>query len=176
MIVVLLFIIVSTLTISEIDISRLKPILSNGATLVLRGALSSFSFPFGEVVVFTMIFSNISKVKNYNKIFMVGLSLGGLIVFLATLRNLLVIGSETASMVYFPSILTISLVHLGPIFQRLEISIVLLFLVGAFVKTIICLFAVCNGISKIFGFKDYRFIATPVTFLMINFSLFIYLY
>ena len=38
----------------------------------------------------------------------------------------------------------------------------------------ICTFAVCNGISKVFGFNDYKFIATPVALLMLTFSIFVY--
>ena len=88
-IVILLFVAISILSISQMDINRLKPIL--------KGIFSNFSFPFGETVIFTMVFSNISKAKNYNKTFIGGLLIGGFIVFLATLRNLLVLGSETIS-------------------------------------------------------------------------------
>jgi len=174
-IVILLFIIYTTLSLSEMDINRLKPILNGGVTPLLKGTFSCFSYPFGEIVVFTMVFSNISKIKNYSKTFMVGLGLGGLIIFIATLCNLLVLGSETISRVYFPSILAISLIHVGQMFQRMEMGAILVFLVCVFVKAIICLFAVCNGISKVFGFNDYRFIATPVTLLMFNFSTFVYI-
>ena len=173
-IVILLFILYTTLSISEMDINRLKPILDNGFTLILKGAFSSFTFPFGEIVIFTMVFSNISKAKNYNKTFMVSLGLGGLIIVLATLRNILVLGSDKISRVYFPSILTISLINVGSMFQRLEMAVALLFLVCIFIKVIICLFAICNGISKVFVFDDYRFVSTPVTLLMLNFSFFIY--
>ena len=53
-------------------------------------------------------------------------------------------------------------------------NVSLVFLVCAFIKVSICIFAVCNGISKVFGFDDYKFTATPITFLMLSFSIFIY--
>ena len=156
------------------DISRLKPILSNGITPILKGAFSSFSFPFGETVVFTMVFSNISKVKNYKKTFIIGLLIGGGLIFLATLRNIILLGSETLSRVYFPSTMAISLIQLGEVLERLEMLVAIIFLVCVFVKINICIFAVCNGISKVFGFNDYKFIATPVVLLMISFSFIVY--
>ena len=164
----------SMLAISQMDINRLKPILSNGFPPLIKGVFSSFSFPFGEIVIFTMVFSNISKAKNYNKTFLVGLGLGGLIIFLGTLRNLLILGSYRISMVYFPSVLAISLIHIGLLLQRLEVGILPVLLICSYAKVIICLFAICNGISKVFNLNDYRFIATPVTLLMLNFSIFIY--
>ena len=163
-VVIIISFIIAILSISEMDISRLKPILNDGVTPLLKGAFSSFSFPFGETVVFTMVFSNVSKVKNFKKTFIIGLLIGGGIIFLATLRNLLVLGSETISRMYFPTTMVISLINLGSVFERLEITVVIAYLVCVFVKVSICVFAVCNGISKVFGFNDYKFIATPVSF------------
>ncbi|MBU3113956.1 GerAB/ArcD/ProY family transporter [Clostridium lacusfryxellense] len=156
------------------DITRLKPILNNGLHPLIRGAFSSFCFPFGETVIFTMVFSNISKIKNYKKTFILGLLMGGGIIFLATFRNILVLGPETLSRIYFPTSMVVSLIHIGPTIQRLEVLVVVAFLICVFVKVSICTFAVCNGISKIFEFDDYKFIATPVALLMLSFSFIIY--
>ena len=170
----LTIIIITLLSTSEMDISRLKPILGSGFMPILKGTLSSLSFPFGETVVFTMVFSNIAKIKSYKRTFLLGMFLGGGFVFLGTLRNILVLGSETVSKIYFPSTLAISLIHLGEFLQRIEIAVLIVFIVCVFVKVSICVFAVSNGISKFFGFTDYKFISTPVVLLMLNFSFFIY--
>ena len=121
-----------------------------------------------------MVFSNISKVKNYNKTFITGLLVGGGLIFLATLRNILLLGSGTLSRVYFPSTMAISLIQQGALLERLEMLVAIIFLVCAFVKISICTFAVCNGISKVFGFNDYKFTATPVVLLMLSFSFIVY--
>jgi len=172
-IVIPIVLIVPLLSISQMDISRLKPILSNGVATLLEGAFSSFTFPFGQIVIFTMVFSNISKVKNYKKTFIVGLFVGGGLILLTSLRNFLVLGNETISRVYFHSTMAVSLIRLG-FLQRLELTVIIVFLVCIFIKTSICIIAVCNGISKVFGFSDHKFIATPVALLMLSFSFFIY--
>ena len=102
------------------DISRIKPILYNDLKPILKGAFSSFSYPFGETVVFTMVFSNISKIKNYKKTFIVGLLIGGGIILLATLRNILILGSYTISQIYFPSNMAVSLINIGELFKDLK--------------------------------------------------------
>jgi spore germination protein KB len=58
--------------------------------------------------------------------------------------------------------------------ERLEMLVAVIFLVCTFVKVCICVFAVCNGISKVFGLNDYKFIATPVVLLMLSFSFIVY--
>ena len=173
-IVVLIFVGISILSISLMDINRLKSILGNGMGPVLKGTLASFSFPFAETVVFTMVFSNISHAKNYNKTFIMGLLIGGGFIVIVKLRNILVLGSETILRVYFPSTMAISLIHIGDSLERLEMGVTIILLICSFIKIIICLFAVCNGLSKVFGFDDYRFIATPVTLLMFSFSFIVY--
>jgi spore germination protein KB len=173
-VVIITFLTISLLAIPQMDISRLKPVLSNGIAPILEGAFGSFSFPFGETVVFMMVFSNIAKVKNYNKIFIISLLIGGGIIILAVLRNILILGSEPLSRVYFPSSKAISVIQLGELLERLEMLVAVIFLVCAFVKVCICIFAVCNGISKVFGLNDYKFIATPVVLLMLSFSFIVY--
>ncbi|MBU3189621.1 endospore germination permease [Clostridium bowmanii] len=171
---IIVFLTITVLSIPQMDISKLKPILSSGSAPVLKGAFSAFSYPFGETIIFTMVFSNISKTKNYNKIFMLGLLIGGGLVFLATLRNILLLGSNTIARVYYPSTMAISLIRVGELLERLEMLVTIDFLICVFVKACICIFAVCNGISKVFGLDDCKFIATPITLLMLAFSSFVY--
>jgi spore germination protein KB len=173
-IVFIVFISITLLSIPQMDPSNLKPILNVGIPLVLKGSFSSFMFPFGEGVVFMMVFSNIAKVKNYNKTFIIGLLMGGVFILIATTRNILVLGGDAVSRAYFPSTMVISLIHLGNLLQRLESTVIVEFLICIIVKISICIFAVCNGISKLFGFDDYKFIATPIALLMLSFSLFVF--
>ena len=119
-----------------------------------------------------MIFSNISKVKNYKRTFIVSILIGGGLIVLTVLRNLLVLGNDTLSRMYFHSTMAVSLIKLG-LLERLEMTVIIVFLVCAFIKVSIATFAVCNGISKVFGFEDYKFIATPVVLLMLSFSFFV---
>jgi spore germination protein KB len=121
-----------------------------------------------------MVFSNISKIKNYKKTFIAGLFIGGGIILLATLRNILILGSYTISQIYFPSQMSASLIRIGPMIQRVEMAVILMLLVCVFIKVCICSLAVCNGISKVFEFNNYKFISTPIALLMLTFSIFIY--
>jgi len=173
-IVISLILFVTVLGVTEMDINRLKPVLNNGYMPVFKGVFSAFTFPFGEVVVFIMVFSNISKCNNYNKVFLMGLIIGGLLIFISVLRLLLILGVNDIESAYFPSDISIGIIHIGELLQRMELIVTINFIVGVFVKVTICLLAVCKGITKIFDFNDYRFIVTPTVILMFNFSIFIY--
>lgn len=170
--VTLLF--VTILSISEMDINRIKPFLENGFTPVLKGAFDVFAFPFGETVVFMMVFSNINKAGSYTKIFIVGLLIAGLVILMVAFRNILVLGANEISNSYFPSYTAIALIHIGPFFQRLEMLVAIVFIACSFIKVSMCLLAVCKGIMKVLGFDDYRFTVTPVALLMLELSFIVY--
>ncbi|MBW9172866.1 endospore germination permease [Clostridium estertheticum] len=171
-VIISIVLIVPLLSISQMDINRLKPILNNGVTPLLKGVFSSFTYPFGQIVVFTTIFSNVSKIKNHKKSFIVGILISGGLIAVTVLRNILVLSSDTISREYFPSSMAVGIISLG-LLQRLELTVIIVFLVCAFIKVSIATFAVCNGISKVLGFDDYKFIATPVVLLMLSFSFFV---
>lgn len=79
-------------------------------------------------------------------------------------QNVMVLGSETIFGVYFPSYTVASRINIGNFLQRLEIG----------VKISICLLGASKGAAKLFGFDDYRLMATPVGFIMANLSYLIY--
>jgi spore germination protein KB len=162
------------LTIPSVKSENLFPIMYNGFKPVLRGAFSAFSFPFGELVVFMMVFDSLKTPGSSYKVYLWSLVIGGLVVLLISIRNVLVLGADTIGTVYFPSYTAISRVNIGNFLQRLEISVSIVFILSGFIKISICLLAATKGVTKLFGFKDYRVLVIPVGLLMVNLAYTIY--
>lgn len=162
------------LLVSDMKAGNILPIFSGGIKPILKGAFSSFSFPFGEIVICTMVFSYKKTIKTPYKIYTVGLLIGGIIIFLVSLVNILVLGFNTMSITIFPSHLTVARLDIGTFIQRIEIIASTIFLITAFIKFSICLLATCKGVTKVLGYDEYRFIATPVALIMLNFSYFLH--
>lgn len=175
-IIVVFFLItlLTLLSVPNIETEKLFPIMYNGYRPILQGAFSAFSFPFGELVVFMMIFDSLKKPASSYKVFLVSLAVGGFVVLLISTRNLMVLGAETAGAVYFPSYTAISRINIGNFLQRLEISVTTVFILSGFIKISICLLAAAKGVTKLFGLKDYRLLVLPVGLLMINLSALLY--
>lgn len=162
------------LLIPKMSINNIRPVLYNGIKPVIKGALHSFSFPFSQIVAFSMIFSNFKEKRSPYKIYTMGLLIGGLILLMTSLTNILVIGVNTAKITHYPSYATIARMNIGNILQRLEVIITIVFILGGFIKISILLLCTCKGITKIFKIKDYRFITIPISLLTINLSFFQY--
>lgn len=162
------------LLVSDMKVGNILPIFSGGIKPILKGAFSSFSFPFGEIVICTMVFSYKKTIKTPYKIYTIGLLIGGIIIFLISLVNILVLGFNTMSITIFPSRLTVARLDIGTFIQRIEIIASTIFLITAFIKLSICLLATCKGITKVIGYDKYHFITTPVALIMLNFSCFLH--
>jgi len=169
----LLLIIVQLLGISKMHLNYIKPILGHGLIPVLRGGFSTFSFPFAETVVFIAVFNSLKTKRSSFKVYFWGILISGIIMIIITARNIAVLGNMLDSF-YFPSYEAVSKIHVGDFLQRIEVSVSIVFIFGAFVKTSVCLLAACKGIGKLFNLKDYRTIVIQTGLLMIYFAYIIY--
>lgn len=157
----------------KMDINNLRPFLYDGIKPVISGSFSLFSFPFAETVVFLFILPYINK-KEYYKVYSSAILISGSILIITSLRNIMVIGADTLSRNYFASYTVVSRIKVGDFFQRIESFVAIAFSFYAFAKINVCLYATSIGISKVFGFDDYRFLVTPVGLLMLNYAIISY--
>ncbi len=172
---IIMFISTMLLAIPKMNLENMEPLLYNGWKPVLKGGFDLFSFPFAETVIFLTLFHTIEENKSSPyKIYFLGLFLGGLILTLATIRNILILGPSNISNLYFPSNTAIGIINIGNFLSRIEVVVSITFLVSCYTKMSICLFATSMGISKLFNLKDYKQIVSPITLLMICLSFVLY--
>lgn len=166
--------VVSVLLIPYIDLDNIKPILEDGIAPVLMPAFSVFSFPFTEVVAVLIVFGNLGKRDSPYKVLFWSLLIGGITILLVTLRSILTLGESNMSVLYFASYASVRLIHIGDFLERIEISVVIVFMLGGFVKISICLLAVCRGVARVMSFQKYRQIVAPIGLMMLLFSIFVF--
>jgi spore germination protein KB len=166
-IVISLLVIFTLFTIPNMKFENLLPIADNGIKPILQGAFEAFTFPFGELVVLLSVFGSLSTPKSAGKVYLKALLIGGLFVASTGMRNTMVMGDALAN-VYFPSYTVISRVNIGNFLQRLEISVIIVFILSGYIKISICMLSAAKGLGKLFGFKDYRFLVLPAALLMVN--------
>lgn len=172
--VIVLFVL-AIFSVKQMNIDNIFPIFGSGFKSILEGALNSLSFPFSQILAFSVVFSSFTKNRQSPyKIYITGLVIGGLILFSISLISLLILGINIADRVYFSTYTAVSLIGLGFLFQSIEIIISTTFLLGGFIKIGVLLLCICKGIMKIFNCTDYRFIITPITLLTINLTFFQY--
>lgn len=166
--------IVILLLIPQMEITNIMPMLYDGMKPFLQGTLDALVFPFGDAVVFTMVFFALRSKTSTKSVFIKGLILGGILIAGVSLAEILVLGEDLYLSTYYPNHNVASKVSVGDLLQRLEVITVVATLTSFFLKLSVCLLAISNGVSKILGFKDYRLFVVPIALLMCNFSYFIF--
>lgn len=159
---------------TEMEINKMRPFLFEGWGPVLKGALSSLTFPFGETVILLMVFSCLKRRNSAFKTYGIGILIGGLVLTAFGARNILVLGGEKTSALYFPSYAAVSRIDVANIFTRIELAVAVSFIISGLVKISICLMAASKGFATLAGLEDYRFLVIPMGLLMLNLSYFVY--
>jgi spore germination protein KB len=172
--VMVLVVLFSLLVIPSMDIDNLLPIMGNGVGKALSGVLSSITFPFGEAVVFMMIFSALPHKNSASKVYIPALLWSGSVIIFLAFRNIMVLGPLTIKAVYFPAYSVISRVNIGNFLQRMEIAVTIVFILSGFIKITVCILAATKGVARVLGFDDYRILVTPMGLLMVNLARIIY--
>lgn len=171
-IIIFILIMVQLLMLPQLQLHYIKPIFGNGLTPILKGTFSTFSFPLAETVVFMGIFSSLKAKKSYFKVYFWGLLIAAIIVIVTTLRNIAALGPMLGSF-YFPSYAAVSKIKIG-FLERMEVAVAIVFIFGVFIKSSVCLLAVCKGIGKMFKLNNYRSIVIQTGLLMIYFAYIVY--
>jgi len=172
-ILIFILMVVQILAIPQLKMNYLKPYLGNGLIPVLKGAYSTFTFPFAETVVLIGVFSSLKTKKSPYRVYFWGIMISSIIIIATTIRNIGMLGNMLGSF-YFPSYQAVSVINIGDFIQRMEVTVSIVFIFGAFIKSSICLLVVTKGIGKMFNLKDQRSIVIQTGLLMIYFAYIIY--
>lgn len=159
----------------QINFGNLLPAFQESIGHILYGALSTFIFPLGEIVIFAAFFKKFSTKKSSYNVLLIGSTIGALVVFAISVANVLVLGINLASDVYYPTFISASRIMIGTYLHGFELVLSIVFIFGAFVKTNVYFVVCCKAVARTFGFQDnYRFIVTPIGLLIFCASLFFY--
>lgn len=149
------------------------PFLENGIMPVLKTGFGVLSFPFGETVVFLMIFPALNEKEKLLKTTFIALGIIGAVIFSIVVRDLLVLGPNMMKpgKIIFPPAVSTELISEN---LQLETLISINFLIGGGIKISVCLYAAVMGITQIFNLDDYKPFVLPVAAIVTPLSIWLY--
>ncbi|WP_028612846.1 GerAB/ArcD/ProY family transporter [Paenibacillus harenae] len=163
----------SILMIKDLQPENLLPVVDRGWMPILEGMTELVGFPFGETIVFAMIIPQINKIGQAKKTVLWALLISGFMLLLSNVRNTLVLGNISSKLL-FPSYTAYQYISIAEFLERVEPITIITFLLGAFVKISVCLYASAKSFSSALPGKQYRLYLIPLSLLMLEFSLFMY--
>ncbi|MCH6264010.1 GerAB/ArcD/ProY family transporter [Neobacillus citreus] len=151
-----------------IHFENLRPMLENGFKPVLRTFIKeTLVFPFGEMIVFTMLLPYLNNPKKVKIACIGGMSLAGINIAITALVNVAVLGPDLFVRSNFPLLTTIGKIQLANFIERLDVFFMLYLVIGGFFKITIYYYAAVIGAADLFKFKSHQKLNFPIGFLIL---------
>ncbi|MDR6123828.1 spore germination protein KB [Bacillus sp. SLBN-46] len=146
-----------------IHLQNLRPVLENGFMPIVKTFLGeTITFPFGEMVVFTMLLPYINDPKKVKIVCMGGMILSGINITITAVINIAALGTELFVRANFPLLTTISKIRIAEFIERLDVFFMLYLIVGGFFKITLYFYAGVAGAADIFKFDKLRNLSVPL--------------
>ncbi|GHH96846.1 GerAB/ArcD/ProY family transporter [Neobacillus kokaensis] len=151
-----------------IHLENLKPVLESDWIQILKTTFKgTLTFPFGEMVVFTMLLPYLNQAKKAKLVCISGMILSGINFTIATIINITTLGIDLFMRSPYPLLSTISRIQLFNFIERLDVLFMIYLMIAGFIKVAIFYYAAVAGTASLFQFKDYRTISLPIGILIL---------
>ena len=151
-----------------IQLDNLKPILENGIMPVLKVSLTqTINFPFGEMVVFTMILPCLNEPKKAKKICLLAMILSGLNITITFIVDIATLGVDLFIRSPFPLLSAIEKIQLLNFIERLDVLFMLYLTIGSFMKIAVYYYVAVVGTVDLFKISNPKKIIFPIGLLIL---------
>ena len=169
-IIIFIFMLTIVFSLNLIDPQNLKPTFQSDISLIADNAFNSFSLPFGECVVFLLLFDSLQDSKKTQKVFYISLAIGVTMILLALFRNIMVLGVENSVLLDNTSVAAVSIIKIPFFVERIEVIITIIFIFCGLVKTTVLLMGASKGTAKLLNLDSALPLVVPLGLLMLAFS------
>ena len=153
------------ITAGAMQLSNLLPVFRHSVRDIALDAASIASVAFEETVLVLLVFSAFPPSRSPYRAYLGGILLGGGLVLVAILRNIMVLGGNMFNASIFPSYSTVRIGQVGSFLEHIEsvISFNQIFL--GMTKIALCLKCACTGIARLLKLSDEKRLIAPVCLL-----------
>ncbi|PEL12681.1 GerAB/ArcD/ProY family transporter [Bacillus sp. AFS017336] len=172
LIILMIIFLIGIVVISNLlDFNNLRPVLENGLEPIIKSVFpTTITFPFGELITFTMILPLVENKKKIVKIGISGVLFSGLILIIFSIINIAVLGVSLLDRTTYPILTSISFVNVGDFLQRLDTLIIMLMVFGAFIKMTVYFYCALSGAADLFNVKKSEELIYPMSIIVILLS------
>ncbi|WP_071396169.1 GerAB/ArcD/ProY family transporter [Bacillus tuaregi] len=157
----------------RIHFQNARPILGNGIIPVIKGIFPGLiTFPFGELIVFTVVLSSITHFQKAKKATLMAVIMAGLFLAFASFIVLLALGADTMQYSQFPLLSAARKISVANFIERTDAFVVFIMMLGILVKSSLFFYAGLKGLEYIFRIP-YRNFTFPIGMTVSCFSIWV---
>ncbi|MDI4645786.1 GerAB/ArcD/ProY family transporter [Cohnella hashimotonis] len=173
LLLLVMFIPLLILTISEANAHLLKPVMENGPLPVLQGAINPAGGFMNQVFILGWLLPYYQSSGNARKPSIIALSGVTLMSVSLIMLTIMILGPLTGKLTYsFLSV--VQYIGIEGSFERLEAIAVATWVIGCFVKIAVSVFIFSVCVGRLFGIRDYRDLVLPLALLSLVGSVWIF--
>ncbi|MBW7571401.1 GerAB/ArcD/ProY family transporter [Caproiciproducens faecalis] len=158
------------LSIKDMDLGYLKPIMNTDMKTLLSSALSVCILPLGEIIICLSFLSAVDNQVKMSKVYFQGMIWTLAIILIVNIRNILILGFPSVTMFYFPSYEAVSIISIGEFFSRIEVLIGVNLMLAGFIKVAVCVYSASLGLTKLLNAEDQKLFVVPCGLMMVTLS------
>ncbi|OAS15794.1 GerAB/ArcD/ProY family transporter [Paenibacillus oryzisoli] len=146
----------------QMERDNLRPVIDDGMKPIMQAVPFVYTFPFAEMIAFTMFLPFLQNDKSVVKVGLVSIICTGILLSIIAVLNVATLGVFQTQTAVFPLIETIGEINIGEFMQRLDSLVVLLLVVTSFFKIGTFFLAAVIAASDLFHVRNYGKLALPM--------------
>ena len=107
-------------------------------------------FPFGELVVFTVILASVNKLEKGKKVSLIAVLTTGIFLAISTLLVIITVGVDAFHYSNFPMLSAARLVSIGHFLERIDVIVVFIMTLGVITKVSVYIYCGVKGVGVYF--------------------------
>lgn len=127
--------------------------------------------PFGEMIVFTMLFPYMNNPKKMRQVAIAGMALSGINLAIIMTINVAVLGADIAVRSTFPLLDTIRKIQVANFLERLDIFFMIALIIGGFFKVSVFFYAAVIGTADLFRVQNHQRLVYPLGVMVLLLSI-----
>jgi spore germination protein KB len=137
-----------------IKLDKLLPMFENGLFFPIKKGWRLITFPYGELIAFTMLYKDVNEPKKIKKYAVLAVISEGIMLSIINLLFITALGVSYASISTFPLLETLRLIKIGGFLERLDILIIVTMVVAGFMKISLFMYFGTLGVTQVFKLKS----------------------
>lgn len=155
-------IVTSALATPEMDLKRMLPVyVENGPVPIVKAAFMPAAW-MSEIVMLAVLSPYLNKIKDGYKIAATSTLITGTFLIISFVAGIATFGPEVIAGWLFPALNNARVIHLANFLERLEVTVMVVWVAGALVKISVFYWAAVLGSAQWLELKDYRPLVLPV--------------
>ncbi|MFI8496304.1 GerAB/ArcD/ProY family transporter [Peribacillus butanolivorans] len=155
-----------------IHLNNLKPVFETSGVEMMKMAFTdTIYFPFGEIIVFLMIFPYLNEPQRLKKIGIGSLAASGIFLAFIMALNVAVLGVDLTTRSQYPFLTLIQSIEIAGFLERLDVYFLVKLMIGGFIKISVFSYVAVTGTANVFNIKEPSRLAYPVGFVILLISI-----